>query len=133
MRLPKWSQTIRKHATRRNVTTTCRGSTISLDQLQRYTNGPFLINEANALSQRRLKFNVDELCSLASKIGSKSPVHEIEKMEGDFSKALLLKKIDGTELVAKLPFKIAGPPHYATASEVAVLQYVGQHTEVPVP
>ncbi|KAF2206478.1 hypothetical protein CERZMDRAFT_103380 [Cercospora zeae-maydis SCOH1-5] len=54
-------------------------------------------------------------------------------MEGGFSKALLLKKRDGSELIAKLPFKIAGPAHYTTASEVAVLQYVGRHTEMPVP
>lgn len=99
------------------------GSTISLDQLYRYTNGSFLINEANALSRRRLQFNVDEICSLVSKIGSESAVDEIEKMEGGFSTALLLKKTDGSELVAKLPFKIAGPPHYTTASEVAVLKY----------
>ncbi|PPJ50234.1 hypothetical protein CBER1_07207 [Cercospora berteroae] len=133
MRLSKWGQTFRKHATGRSVTTTCRGSTISLDQLQRYTNGCFLINEAHAFSRRHLEFNVDELCSLASRIGSKSAIREIEKLEGGFSKALLLKKTDGSELVAKLPFKIAGPSHYTTASEVAVLQYVSQHTEVPVP
>lgn len=44
-------------------------------------------------------------------------------MEGGFSKALLMRKLDGTEVVAKLPFKIAGPAHYTTASEVAVLKY----------
>lgn len=44
-------------------------------------------------------------------------------MEGGFSRALLLRKADGSELVAKLPFKIAGPAKYTTAAEVAVLQY----------
>lgn len=44
-------------------------------------------------------------------------------MEGGFSKALLMRKEDGTEVVAKLPFSIAGPPKYLTASEAAVLQY----------
>lgn len=44
-------------------------------------------------------------------------------MEGGFSKALLMRKVDGTEVVAKLPFKISGPAHYTTASEVAVLKY----------
>jgi hypothetical protein len=43
-------------------------------------------------------------------------------MEGGFSRALLMKKLDGSEVIAKLPFKIAGPPKYTTASEVAVLQ-----------
>ncbi|RYO15711.1 hypothetical protein AA0111_g11632 [Alternaria arborescens] len=45
-------------------------------------------------------------------------------MEGGFSKALLLRREDGTEIVAKMPFAIAGPPKYTTASEVAVLQYL---------
>ena len=73
-------------------------------------------------------------------------------MEGGFSKALLLRKEDGSEIVAKIPFSIAGPPKYTTASEVAVLQYrkhpitdrltlcsrlmastVNTHTQVPVP
>lgn len=44
-------------------------------------------------------------------------------MEGGFSRALLLGKADGSELVVKLPFKIAGPAKYTTAAEVAVMQY----------
>jgi hypothetical protein len=44
-------------------------------------------------------------------------------MEGGFSKALLLHKEDGSEIIAKIPLPIAGPPKYTTASEVAVLQY----------
>jgi hypothetical protein len=52
-----------------------------------------------------------------------SPINAIEKMEGGFSKALLLRKEDGSEIIAKIPFPIAGPPKYTTASEVAVLKY----------
>jgi hypothetical protein len=44
-------------------------------------------------------------------------------MEGGFSKALLLRKEDGSEIIAKIPFPIAGPPKYTTASEVATLKY----------
>jgi hypothetical protein len=47
----------------------------------------------------------------------------IEKLEGGFSKGLLLRKDDGSELVAKFPFFVASPPKYTTASEVAVLQF----------
>lgn len=43
-------------------------------------------------------------------------------MEGGFCKALLMKKADGTEVVAKLPSRMAGPPKYSTASEVATLK-----------
>jgi hypothetical protein len=70
-------------------------------------------------------FDVDRLCEVAASTGGQkySPVRAIEKMEGGFSKALLLCKEDGSEIVAKIPFPIAGPPKYTTASEVAVLQY----------
>ncbi|KAF2470775.1 uncharacterized protein BDR25DRAFT_334347 [Lindgomyces ingoldianus] len=71
-----------------------------------YTNGHILVNENNA-----------------SAGGQHSPVHAIEKMEGGFSKALLLRKEDGSEIIAKIPFSIARLPKYTTASEVAVLQY----------
>jgi hypothetical protein len=70
-------------------------------------------------------FDVDRLCAIAASTGGQkySPVRAIEKMEGGFSKALLLCKEDGSEIVAKIPFPIAGPPRHTTASEVAVLQY----------
>ncbi|KAI4644810.1 uncharacterized protein J4E78_009629 [Alternaria triticimaculans] len=54
-------------------------------------------------------------------------------MEGGFSRALLLRKEDGSEIVAKIPFPIAGPPKYTTASEVAVLKYLNKYTQVLVP
>lgn len=60
---------------------------------------------------------------MASSVGHDSPICAIEKLEGGFSKALLLRKADGSELIAKMPFSIAGPPKYTTASEVAVLRF----------
>ena len=62
-----------------------------------------------------------------------SPVVAIEKMEGGFSKALRMQKADGTELIAKIPFAIAGPPKYTTASEVAVLRYGELATDLLYP
>jgi hypothetical protein len=83
-----------------------------------------LVREKESCDQRYLKFDLDQLCAVAASTGSsKSPVCTVEKMEGGFSKALLMCKEDGTEVVAKLPFSIAGPPRYLTASEAAVLQY----------
>jgi hypothetical protein len=34
-----------------------------------------------------------------------------------------MTKEDGTEVIAKIPCTIAGPPMYTTASEVAVMKY----------
>jgi hypothetical protein len=100
------------------------GARISREELFKYTNGRFLAREKELCDQRYLKFDLDQLCAVAASVGSsKSPVRVIEKMEGGFSKALLMSKEDGTEVVAKLPFSIAGPPKYLTASEATVLQY----------
>ncbi|KAK2832010.1 hypothetical protein FQN49_006942 [Arthroderma sp. PD_2] len=108
----------------RNITITCRGKPIGEEELFRYTNGRFLINEEHQSRQRYVKFNIPRLCAVAAAAGnSESPIVTIEKMEGGFCKALLMKKADGTEVVAKLPSKLAGPPKYSTASEVATLKY----------
>ncbi|KAL5371877.1 hypothetical protein DPSP01_013931 [Paraphaeosphaeria sporulosa] len=118
----------------RTLSILCRGERISREELFKYTNGRFLVREKELCDQRYLKFDLDQLCDVAASAGSsKSPIRTIEKMEGGFSKALLMSKEDGTEVVAKLPFSIAGPPKYLTASEAAVLQYLHDHTTVPVP
>ncbi|KAF9690849.1 hypothetical protein EKO04_011150 [Ascochyta lentis] len=118
----------------RALTLTCRGKSINRDELLKYTNGRFLANEKQAFDRRYVNFDVDQLCAVAASTGGQhSPVRSIEKLEGGFSKALLLCKEDRSELIAKLPFTIAGPPKYTTASEVAVLQYLHAHTQVPVP
>jgi hypothetical protein len=101
------------------------GKPIDREDLFKYTNGRFLANEKHACDRRYVTFDVDRLCEVAASTGGQkySPVRAIEKMEGGFSKALLLYKEDGSEIVAKIPFPIAGPPKYTTASEVAVLEY----------
>lgn len=111
----------------RPLSITCRGNPISREELYTYTNGRFLVNEAHACNRRYVRFDVDQLCKVAASAGEAlSPIHAIEKMEGGFSKALLMRKEDGSEIIAKIPFPIAGPPKYTTASEVAVLQYCKQ-------
>lgn len=83
-----------------------------------------MAREKELCDQRYLKFDLDQLCAVAASAGStNSPIRTIEKMEGGFSKAFLMGKEDGTDVVAKLPLSIAGPPKYLTASEAAVLQY----------
>lgn len=71
-----------------------------------------------------MKFDVDALCNVATAVGDDpSPVISVEKMEGGFSKVLLMNKEYGTEVVAKLPCRIAGPAELTTASEMGVLKY----------
>ncbi|KDB21349.1 hypothetical protein H109_06715 [Trichophyton interdigitale MR816] len=110
------------------------GKPITKDKLFEYTNGGFLVNEKFQLSRRYVQFNLDALCDFAATSrGQPSPVRAVEKIEGGFSKALLMKREDGTEVVAKIPCRNSGPAVYTTESEVGILKYVKQHTSVPVP
>lgn len=100
------------------------GKFIGHEDLFRYTNGRFLGNEEHEYRKRYVKFDVGRLCEVVGSAGgSCSPIAAIDKMEGGFSKALLMEKADDTELVAKIPCPNAGPALFTTASEVAVLQY----------
>ncbi|KAF1828538.1 hypothetical protein BDW02DRAFT_574796 [Decorospora gaudefroyi] len=113
---------------------TCRGKSISREELFNHDNGRFLVNEAEACNRRYLRFDIDQLFAVAATAGeSASPIKAIDKSEGGFSKALIMRKEDGSEVVAKIPFSIAGPPKYTTASEVAVLKFISTRTRVPVP
>lgn len=109
---------------RRFQTNNTQGKPISAEQLFAYTNGNFLVNEEFQRSRRYVRFNLDVLCAVvAAAGGDASPIHAIEKMEGGFCKALLLKKENGMEIIAKIPCRNAGPSFYTTESEVAVLKY----------
>lgn len=100
------------------------GKPITHEDLFQYTNGHFLIDEKLQFERRYVKFDLDRLCDIVASVGdSESPISAVEKLEGGFSKALLMRKKNGTELIAKLPCPNAGPALYTTASEVAVMQY----------
>lgn len=100
------------------------GLPISDQELFRYTNGRFLANEDQQLSKRYVTFDVQKLCQVvASSTEHGSPVCKIDKMEGGFSKALLMTTEDGVEVVAKIPCPNAGRAMYSTASEAATLQF----------
>jgi hypothetical protein len=108
----------------RALSITSRGKPISHNQLFIYTNGRFLANEVEVCNCRYVRFDIDQLCAVAAAAGgTSSPIKAIDKMEGGFSKALIMRKEDGSEVVAKIPFSIAGPSKYTTASEVAVLKF----------
>ncbi|KAE8316763.1 phosphotransferase enzyme family protein [Aspergillus transmontanensis] len=112
----------------------CRGKPISREELFAYTNGHFLVDEQRQLDRRYLKFDLDTLCDVAASAGGDSSrIVTIEKLEGGFSKALLMKKENGKEVIAKLPCRIAGPSSLTTACEVGVLEYVRKYTSIPAP
>lgn len=67
---------------------------------------------------------MDELCITTATVGGKSSqVTAIDKMEGGFSKAFLMRKENRSEVVAKILCHIAGPPTLTIAGEVGALEY----------
>ncbi|QKX56805.1 uncharacterized protein TRUGW13939_03912 [Talaromyces rugulosus] len=107
---------------------------MSREELFQYTNGRFLSDDKFQISKRYVHFNIEELCDVIANISPvKSSVSKIEKMEGGFSKALLITTEDASEYIVKIPCPNAGRPMYCTASEVAVLRFIRNHTTIPVP
>jgi len=103
--------------------------------LYSYTSGRFLFNENLRLRERYVEFNTTALLQETEKI--LGPDHGralsiVKLAEGGFNRVFLIQMDDGFEAVLKIPYHIAGPKHFATASEAATLQYL--HSKgVPVP
>lgn len=91
-------------------------------------------NERRRLSERYLRFNIDELKRVAVECTDHVKCTSIIKLaEGGASKVFLLTMEDGFEVVAKLPTPIAGPSHYLTSSEVATMEFLRQELSFPIP
>jgi hypothetical protein len=114
-----------------------------------YTAGRWLHRDKAQLQARFLEFDFHLLCKKAVDAcpGAKS-VLECMKKEGGFNRVFILSMDNGARIVAKLPFRVAGPPNLMTNSEVATMAYgktmillwsstnamtVRSHTSIPVP
>ncbi len=95
------------------------------EDFYRFTRARFVCNEDYEMSQRYVRYDVNQLARLAAAaVGSKTCV-SIEKCpDGMHNKVLLLTMDDGTQAVAKVPNPNAGRPHFTTASEVATMDFV---------
>lgn len=89
-----------------------------------YTSGRWLRADAAQRNGRRVKFNFPALCQKA--IRSAPGAREIlgcSKVEGNFNRAFIIQLDNGSRVVAKVPFPVAGPARLATNSEVATMTY----------
>ena len=95
------------------------------DEFFDFTRARFIRDEEWELSQRRIKFNMNQLAQLCAKaIGSIACVNIEKYPDGMFSKAFLMTMDDGMQVVAKVPNPNAGRAHFTTASEVATMDFV---------
>lgn len=100
-----------------------------------YTSGRFLFNEELRLRERYVKFDMNGLLREVERhLGpSHGRAAHIAKMaEGGFNRVFRVTMDDGFEVVAKIPYPIVGPKHYATASEAASLRFL-YSKGIPVP
>ncbi|EGC45217.1 phosphotransferase enzyme family protein [Histoplasma capsulatum var. duboisii H88] len=99
-----------------------------------FTRGRFLRDETRVLSQRYVKFNVEELTRIAAEATGAHHCESVHKFaDGMHNKALLLTMDNGTEVVGKIPNPNAGRPHFTTASEVATMDFMRSALGTPVP
>jgi hypothetical protein len=95
------------------------------EDLYNYTRGRFICNEKHEMSQRHVRFNVNELAHCAAEaVGAKACVSVVKYPEGMYNKSMLFTMDDGSQVVAKVPNPNAGLPHFTTASEVATMDFV---------
>ena len=77
------------------------------------------------MSQRRVRFNVNELARCAAETVGANTCVDIEKFpDGMYNKSMLLSMDNGAQVVAKIPNPNAGLAHFTTASEVATMDFV---------
>jgi hypothetical protein len=89
-----------------------------------YTHGRWLNRDTKKREARQMHFDFDALLDVAirSSRGASKVVY-CEKKEGSFSRAFMISLDNRATVVAKLPYRLGGPPRLTVASEVATLQY----------
>ncbi|KAF2806520.1 uncharacterized protein BDZ99DRAFT_501336 [Mytilinidion resinicola] len=108
----------------------------SLDPLDphAYTSGRWLRRDTSERESRYITFDFDALCEkvLTCSHGAASII-SYEKKEGGFNRVFIFTLDNAKRVVARLPFKLAGPPRLTTTSEVATIRYLQMNTGIPIP
>lgn len=100
-----------------------------------YTSGRWLYNDALRHAERRRIFNVGELKRLAAESVNRSPddIVAFEKLaEGGFNRTFLVTMRHGFQMIARIPYPVTEPKHFAIASEAATLTFL-RSAGLPVP
>ncbi|KAI9848391.1 MAG: Phosphotransferase enzyme [Sclerophora amabilis] len=124
-----------RHAFARKYTTSNVPGEASDDVVFRYDSRRWIYNERLRLAERYLKFDIKQLKSVAAaSIGHiEADVVDFRKLaEGGFNRTFEITMRDGLQVIARLPYPSTSPKHYATASEVATMDFVRSYG-IPVP
>ncbi|KAJ7156111.1 kinase-like domain-containing protein [Mycena crocata] len=104
------------------------------EDFQKYKSGAWLFNDTLQRNNRFIQFDAAALVAAAIQAGGATSCTSFEFLADGTSNRLFDIRLDnGLELVAKLPFVIAGPAHFTTASEVATMMFAQEVLQLPVP
>ncbi|KAH9871746.1 hypothetical protein J1614_006002, partial [Plenodomus biglobosus] len=99
-----------------------------------YTTGRWLNHDRLQREARYVEFDFAALCTKAVIVCTgATKVVRYEKKEGGFNRVFLLWLDNGARVVARVPYRIAGPRRLITNSEVATMAYIRSFTKIPVP
>lgn len=97
----------------------------SNDEFFNFTRGRFVVDEAENLRKREIRFDLNRLARVAADAVGAAQCISIKKYpDGMFNKSFLISMDNGQEVVAKVPNPNAGVPPFTTASEVATMDFV---------
>jgi hypothetical protein len=89
-----------------------------------YTTGRWLNHDKLQREARYVQFDFPALCKKAvNTCSGATKVIRYEKKEGGFNRVFILYLDNGERVVARVPFRIAGPRRLVTNSEVATMAY----------
>jgi hypothetical protein len=101
----------------------CEASTDRLDPYV-YTSGRWLHRDQLQREARLLKFDFSALCEkVISLCPGAHKIRSYDKKEGGFNRVFIFQMDNGARIVARIPFRIAGPEVLTTHSEVATMDY----------
>lgn len=96
-----------------------------------YTSGRWLHLEEEQQRARCVKFDLNALCRKAIEAcPGASRVVNYEKKEGGFNRVFILYMDNNAKVIARIPFRLAGPPALITHSEVATIAYGENHSSL---
>ncbi|RAH80876.1 hypothetical protein BO86DRAFT_390040 [Aspergillus japonicus CBS 114.51] len=99
-----------------------------------YTSGRWLRDDHYERSSRYIAFDFGALCDRVLQLCPDAiSIDSCKKLEGGFNRVFVFTMNNSRQLVARLPFVLAGPARLVTSSEVATIRYLQLKTKIPIP
>ncbi|KAL4744432.1 hypothetical protein BDW72DRAFT_199602 [Aspergillus terricola var. indicus] len=99
-----------------------------------YTSGRWLRRDKMETDSRYIQFSFVALCQKVIELCPEANhIKACRKIEGGFNRVFIFTLDNEKAIVARLPFRLAGPAKLTTLSEVATIRYLQTKTNIPIP